>query len=58
MLAARDSIDALAYQMSVTRSEHSTNWEDLAEAYPRLLAAIDVGDAAAAELAVVKVLRL
>ncbi|MGG7465130.1 GntR family transcriptional regulator [Plantibacter sp. YIM 135347] len=56
--AARDTIDALGYRLSVTRTEESTNWETLDEGYPRLRDAVVSGDSIAAELAIETVFRL
>ena len=56
--ATRDSIDALAYQLAVTRTETSTTWDRLDEGYPRLHSALIAEDAVAAELAIETVFRL
>lgn len=56
--AARDTIDSLAFQLSVTRTEESTQWDDLDDGYPRLLAALTDADAVAAELAIETIFRL
>lgn len=56
--ATKDTIDSLAYQLGVTRTDESTNWDDLDVGYPALLDALAVGDAIAAELAIERVFRL
>jgi len=56
--AAQGQIDALAFQLSVTRTEGSTHWDRLEDGYPRLLAAVKSGDAIAAELAIETVFDL
>jgi len=56
--ATKDTVDSLAYQLSITRTESSTSWPDLDAGYPALKAALDNGDAIAAELAIERVFRL
>lgn len=56
--AARDQIDSLAFQLSVTRTAESTDWARLDDGYPRLLEAVKTGDAIAAELAIETVFHL
>lgn len=56
--AARDQIDSLAFQLSVTRTAESTDWGRLDDGYPRLLEALKSGDAIAAELAIETVFHL
>lgn len=56
--ATQHQIDALAYQLSITRTDESTDWASLDDGYPRLLNAIRTGDAIAAELAAETILRL
>lgn len=56
--ATRDQIDALAFQLSVTRTNETTDWGRLDDGYPRLLKAVRSGDSIAAELAIETVFRL
>ncbi|PKQ36286.1 MAG: GntR family transcriptional regulator [Actinobacteria bacterium HGW-Actinobacteria-11] len=56
--ATKDTIDSLAYQLSVTRTADSTRWPDLDAGYPALKTALVEGDAVAAELAIERVFRL
>lgn len=56
--ATRDTIDSLAFQLSATRTEQSTNWEGLNVGYPDLRTAIVGDDPIAAELAIQRVFRL
>lgn len=56
--ATQDTVDALAYQLAVTRTESSTSWSNLDDGYPRMRAAVYSGDAIAAELAIETIFRL
>lgn len=56
--ATRETADALAYQLSVTRTESSTSWGSLEDGYPRLRDAVARRDAIAAELAFETVFEL
>ncbi|WP_431030865.1 GntR family transcriptional regulator [Plantibacter sp. RU18] len=55
---ARDTIGALAYKLSTTRTDETTDWGVLDDGYPRLLAGVRDGDAIAAELAIETIFRL
>jgi len=56
--ATKDIIDGLTYRSNATRTEETTDWQAKAEGYPQLQAAIEAGDAVAAELAVENIFRL
>lgn len=56
--ATKDVIGALVYRLSVTRSEDTTEWDDLRVGYPHLRQALLAGDAVAAELAMEHIFRL
>lgn len=52
LTTTRDSIDALAYRLSITSSEIAVQWEALSTTYPEFRDAVASGDAIAAELAI------
>lgn len=56
--ATRDTIDALAYLLSATRTDATTAWGSLQDGYPRLRVAVIDNDPVAAELAIETVFRL
>lgn len=56
--ATREMIDSLAFQLSATRTADNTDWDSLSAGYPALKAAIESGDAIAAELAIEQVFLL
>lgn len=56
--ATRDTIEALNYQLTATRTSTSTAWDTLESGYPRLREAVIAGDSIAAELAVETIFRL
>ncbi|RLP76549.1 GntR family transcriptional regulator [Mycetocola tolaasinivorans] len=56
--ATQDRIDGLGYQLTITRNVESTDWAALEAGYPALIAALEAGDAIAAELAIETVFQL
>lgn len=56
--ATRDSIDGLAYRLSITTTEAMTRWEDLETKYPEFRKAVESRDAVAAELAIESLFQL
>lgn len=56
--ATRETIDALAFKLALTRTGSSTAWDRAHDGYERLLNALQEGDAIAAELAIETVFHL
>lgn len=56
--ATRNVLDSLAFQLTATRTDQSSDWDALSTGYPDLRVAIATSDAIAAELAIEHVFQL